>query len=165
MYVGHLATGLAARAVANSAPLVVLLAAAVALDLGDVALGLAGIAPTGHSTHTLPAMLAWSAGAGLLATLAYNRRTGLVIAALVGLHLPLDYLTSSLEAWPDGPTVGVHLYRVRWADAVLEIGLVVAAVAAYRTTLPPGARARQVTLAMTSVLAALQIAFDLWIAA
>lgn len=163
MYLGHLATGLAARRLSTPVPLVVLLIATVAVDLGDVALGIAGHASTGAYTHTLPAVLVWSAVAGVLASAAYGGRGGLVVGALVALHLPLDYVTSTLDLWPHGPQLGLALYGARWVDLAIESALLAIGVALYRTTLPPGTRASVSTAAMVVVLVALQVVFDVWI--
>jgi hypothetical protein len=122
MIVGHLGFALGARAVDPEAPLVWLVAAALAPDLLDLGLGAAGFCNTGGVyTHTLAAVGATAVVLGAAA--AWQTRSGktaLIVAALVVSHLLADYLVGEKVLWRGGPTVGLDLYRWPWVDFLVE---------------------------------------------
>jgi len=129
MIVGHLGVALAARGYWRRAPLFWLLAASVAPDAWDSVLAMAGICnPFGLYSHTGPAaaMLAATAG-GFVFLLSgggsTGRSAGLVAAALVLVHLPLDYLTGNKLYWPGGELQGLRLYERPVIDFALESSL------------------------------------------
>ena len=133
MIVGHVGIAFGARALDRRAagacaPLLWLLAASIAPDLldGVYALG-AYCNPEGAYSHAFPAValvaLVFSAAAW-----AHTRSgaTALIVGLLVLLHLPPDYLTGRKALWPDGPVVGLYLYRWGWLDFLVEIPVIVA---------------------------------------
>src|ERR1700754_1037636 len=100
MFAGHYAAALAAKAVEPRAPMWTLVAGAQLIDIGWAALVIAGIergsvdpSPPGRApvrehmpfTHSLPAVVLWSAGAAVLAKylLRLGWRPAIAIGAVV----------------------------------------------------------------------------------
>jgi hypothetical protein len=160
MYVGHLALGLAARRVDSATPIAVLTSAPVALDLGAGVLGVLGLDPAYHWTHTLPAACLWTLTVGLLAGAWRGPRAGLLVGALVATHLPLDYVTGTLPLWTGGPTLGLNLCAYPFGDYALEVAMVLVAWLSYWGTLPRDAPHRRLALLMLPMMAILQMAFS-----
>lgn len=133
MIIGHVGIAFGARALDRRdpdarAPLMALMAASFAPDMLDGVLALAGVCnPDGLYSHSLPAVAALAAGFAL-ASLAYSRRatTALLVAALVLLHLPPDYVTGVKATWPGGPIIGLYVYRWPWLDLLVETPVIVA---------------------------------------
>jgi hypothetical protein len=102
-----------------------LLPVAIAPDLLDVAYFMAGVcSPYGLYSHTVPAAVLTGAVLGGIAFLATGSRTaGLVTAAIVLVHLPLDLVTGHKIFWPGGPMVGLSLYHRPLLDFVVELPL------------------------------------------
>ena len=109
-------------------PLLWLLPLSVAPDLLDVGYALAGIcSPYGLYSHTVPAAALTAAVLGGIAFLATGSRSaGLVSAAVVLAHLPLDLVTGYKIYWPGGPLVGLHLYEHPLLDFLVEVPVVLA---------------------------------------
>ncbi len=132
MIVGHIGIAFGARAldkrqVSARAPLLWLLAASVAPDMADGMLALGKYCnPEGIFSHSLPAVaiLAMLFGAG-----AYlhtrSMATAALVALLVVMHLPPDYITGRKALWPGGPVAGLYLYRWGWADFLIEIPVII----------------------------------------
>ena len=55
-----------------------------------------------------------------------NATTALLVALLVVLHLPADYVTGHKALWLEGPVVGLNIYRWDWLDVLVEVPVVVA---------------------------------------
>jgi hypothetical protein len=104
-------------------PLLWLLPAAIAPDLLDFAYALAGVcSPYGLYSHTIPAAALTAAvlgGGAFLAT--GSRAAGLVTAAVVLAHLPLDLVTGRKIYWPGGPLLGLALYQRPLLDFLAEV--------------------------------------------
>lgn len=142
MFAGHYAAALAAKAVEPKAPMWTLVAAAQLVDIGWSALIIAGV-ERGRSdpslpgsplvleympwTHSLPAALAWSVIAGLLAKalLRLPMRVAVVIGLVVFSHWLADLLVHrpDLQLYPDGPKVGLGLWNLPVPEQAVEIGL------------------------------------------
>jgi membrane-bound metal-dependent hydrolase YbcI (DUF457 family) len=133
MIVGHFGVAFGARALdrrppGERAPLPWLLAASVAPDLLDGLYALGRYCnPEGAYSHSLPALalVAIAFGAAAWAH-TRNRTTALLVALLVVLHVPPDYLTGLKALWPHGPVVGLYLYRWPWLDFLVELPVIVA---------------------------------------
>ena len=78
-------------------------------------------------THSLPAAIAWSLAAIVLARLLLrlSMRTAIVIGAVVFSHWLLDLLVHrpDLELWPAGPKLGFGLWTMEVLEQAVEIGL------------------------------------------
>lgn len=132
MITGHIGIAFGARALDRRevdvrAPLLWLLAASVAPDGLDTLLALGKYCnPEGAFSHSLPAV-------GILATIfglgAYlhtrSAVTALMVAGLVVLHLPPDYITGRKALWPGGPVWGLYIYRWGWLDFLVELPVLV----------------------------------------
>jgi hypothetical protein len=150
MFIGHFALGFAAKPIEPRLSLGVLLAAPQLLDLVWPVLVLAGvervvIAPGNTAftplaftyypwSHSLVASLIWSLlmGAALRASGASWRASG-IAATLVASHWVLDFVSHrpDLPLWPDGPRVGLGLWRSVPATLSVEIVMYVAGVFLY----------------------------------
>ncbi len=143
MFAGHYAAAFAAKAVEPRAPLWTLIAGAQLIDIGWGALVLTGIehgrvdpALPGSAlvlehmpfTHSLPAVIAWSLGAALLARYALRLvwPAAIAIAAVVFSHWLLDLLVHrpDLELYPQGPKVGIALWDLAVVEQAVEMGLI-----------------------------------------
>ncbi len=143
MFVGHYAAALAAKAAEPRAPMWTLIAGAQLVDIGWSALVMTGIEhgrvdPTlpGSAlvlehmpfTHSLPAAIAWSLAAALLARYALRLvwPTAIAIAAVVFSHWLLDLIVHrpDLELYPQGPKLGLGLWDLEVAEQAVEIGLI-----------------------------------------
>lgn len=143
MFAGHYAAALAAKAAEPRAPLWTLVAGAQLIDIGWAALVIAGIErgsvdPTlpGSAlvlehmpyTHSLPAAIAWSLGAAVVARYALRVvwPAAIAIAAVVFSHWLLDLLVHrpDLELYPHGPKAGFALWDLPVAEQAVEIGLI-----------------------------------------
>ena len=122
MIAGHLGIAAAAHATRRDSSLLWLLGAAMAPDVVDAAFAAAGVCnPSGLYSHTLPAAALIAGVTGGVAFLATGRRaTGLLAAALVLAHVPLDYVTGYKLFWPGGEIRGLRLYERPVADFLIE---------------------------------------------
>lgn len=142
MFAGHYATALAAKAIEPRAPLWTLIAGAQLVDIAWSALVIAGIeggridpALPGSPlvlehmpwTHSLPAAIAWSLAAIILAKLLLRSpmRVAVAIGAVVFSHWLLDLLVHrpDLELYPSGPKLGLGLWNMEVPEQAVEIGL------------------------------------------
>lgn len=122
MIAGHLGIAGAAYSVRRDSSLVWLLGASIAPDVVDALFVIArSCNPYGLYSHTLPAAALIAAVAGAIAYFATDRRaTGVLCAAMVLAHLPLDYITGRKLFWPGGELLGLRLYEYPLADFALE---------------------------------------------
>jgi hypothetical protein len=132
MIVGHVGIAYGARALDRReegarAPLLWLLAASVAPDMLDGLFALGRYCnPEGVFTHSLPAVAILATIFGVAAFLHTRSVTSaLLVAALVMLHLPPDYLTGRKALWAGGPVAGLYIYRWGWLDFLAELPLVI----------------------------------------
>ena len=150
MLVGHYAAALAAKAVEPRAPFWLLMAGAQLVDIGWAGLVMAGIEKIridpslpGSSldlyympfTHSLPAALAWGIAAMLLCRLVISSswRVCSVVGAVVFSHWLLDFMVHrpDLELWFGGAKVGLGAWNFPVQEAMLEMGLIALAGAAW----------------------------------
>lgn len=128
MITGHLGVAAAVRSRWPVLSLLWLVPVAIAPDILDfvyVALGICS--PYGLYSHTVPAAALTGAVLGGIAFLATgSRAAGLVTAALVLAHLPLDLVTGHKIFWPGGPLLGLDLYRRPLLDFLIELPLALA---------------------------------------
>ena len=103
-------------------PLLALVFASVfpdAIDFANAALHICG--PNGLYSHSLLSiaiqMLVLGVAAGVWRR---SARAGLIIAAMVLLHLAADYVTGMKVMWAGSPTVGLNMYAYPIADFILE---------------------------------------------
>lgn len=113
---GHLAVGLAAKRFAAQVPVIVLMAAAYAIDLlyfVFLALGLDRFEYDPWS-HSLVMAIVWAAAAGLITRLLIkNARSGLVVGLVVFSHWVLDFIVwDNLSVYFDqSQRIGLGLYN------------------------------------------------------
>lgn len=176
MFVGHYAAALAAKAYEPKAPLWSLAAACQLVDIGWSAFIIAGVehadvdpALPGSTlilhdmpwTHSLPAALAWSVGAGLLALalLRTSLRAGAIIGATVFSHWILDFLVHrpDLQLWPGGAKVGLGWWNYPVPEQALEIGLLAVCGAMWVASRKALGRFAWPAIAFIAFLVALQI--------
>ena len=162
MYVGHIGIALGAKGLRPRTWTPALVAAAVACDVVQMALDLAGVNDkTQTYSHSVPAALVI---AGVIAALyfALTRRIhGAAFVAAVALsHLPADYIAGRKLLWPDGPEVGLLLYDHYAADFALEVAIIVLGWAAFRRTLRPRWRYSRLTWGLLATLVLGQLAFN-----
>lgn len=106
-------------------PIVALALASVAPDFVDLALAALRIcAPAGVYSHSLiPALLIATAWATVIGLWQRSAVTGAVIAAVVLLHLPADFITGLKVFWPGGPIIGLNIYSHPFVDFALEASI------------------------------------------
>jgi len=150
MFVGHYAAAMAAKAAEPKAPLWVYVAGCQLLDFGWSGLVMAGVEKMRVNpslpgsnldlyympfTHSLPAALAWSVGAALIARpiLKLTWQAASMIGAVVFSHWLLDLLVHrpDLELAPHAEKVGLALWNFPLPEMALELGLVGMAGAAW----------------------------------
>lgn len=146
MFVGHYAAALAAKAAEPKTPLWTLAAGCQLIDIGwsvfiatgvehaDIDTSLPGssfVLSDMPWTHSLPAVIVWSAAAAVLARflLRLSMRSALLIAAVVFSHWLLDLLVHrpDLELWPGGPKAGFALWDFAVPEQAVEIGILAVA--------------------------------------
>lgn len=153
MFVGHYSASLVAKRLVPQAPLWLLMLAAQLVDIFWASFLLTGvergriIAGFTRSnpldlyympfTHSLPAAVLWSLGAGLLVFSLFRSRLGSVsaravamaVALVVASHWVLDWLVHKpdLGLWGNQYKVGLGLWDYLWPALALEYGLLVAA--------------------------------------
>jgi hypothetical protein len=162
VFIGHLALGFAAKRTTPSVSLAVLFAAVQFADLlwpVLVALGVERVRIDPGNTaftpldfesypysHSLLFLLLWGALFGFVyRQTSGNRRTFLVLAALVVSHWVLDVLTHrpDMPLYPGGPKIGFGLWNSIPATLVIELALYAAGLAVYaRTTRAQGGTGR-----------------------
>ena len=166
MITGHLGVAFGARArdgreAKSAAPLLFLLVAAFAPDGVDFLLAAGKYCnPEGVISHSIPAaaLLALVLSA---AAYAYTRsgQTALMVAVLVLLHLPADWITGLKTPWPGQPAIGFFVYRHGWLDFLVEAPVTIAGWwMLRRTNFTPR---WVVSVAVLGALLAMQAAFDL----
>jgi hypothetical protein len=166
MIVGHIGIAYGVRALDkrapdSCAPLLWLLAAAVAPDVLDGVLALGKYCnPDDVLSHSLPAIAILAVLFGVGAFLhTRSATTALIVAGMVVLHLPPDFLTGRKGLWPGGPVVGLYIYRWGWLDLLVEVPVIVAGWwKLRRTRFAP--RLAVSALALVAMLC-VQLAFDL----
>lgn len=150
MFIGHYAAALAAKAAQPKAPLWAYVGASQLLDIGWSSLVLAGVekfrfdpALPGSPldlyhmpyTHSLPAALLWSAGAGLAARLLLKvpGAAAVMIGLTVFSHWVLDFLVHrpDLELWPGYGKVGLAWWNFPAPELILEFTLLALAAIAW----------------------------------
>lgn len=122
MITGHLGVAAVANATRRDSTLLWLLGASMAPDVVDALFVVArSCNPHGLYSHTVPAAALIAAVTGALAYFGTNQRaTGLLAAALVLVHVPLDYVTGYKLFWPGGELHGLRLYNLPVLDFLLE---------------------------------------------
>lgn len=123
MITGHLGVAAAARARWPVVSLLWILPVAIAPDLLDVGYAVMGLcSPYGLYSHTVPAATLTGAVLGGIAFLATgSRAAGVLTAAVVLAHLPLDLVTGHKIFWPGGPLIGLGLYDRPLLDFLVEL--------------------------------------------
>jgi hypothetical protein len=132
MMVGHFGIAYGVRAldtreVDERVPLLWLLAAAIAPDILDGIYALGKYCnPDGLLSHSIPAVaiLAVLFGAGAFLH-TRNATTALIVAGMVLLHLPPDFITGRKLLWSGGPVIGLYIYRTPWLDMLVEVPVII----------------------------------------
>ncbi len=166
MYMGHFGIALGARRWMQPLPLAWLLLVSVEPDLHAAIGSMVPALSIGVSTHTLPGFAA-AAGVVALITLIVFRswRLALGAGALLLSHFAADLLTSRMLLWRGGPSVGLHLYTIHWADFALEAATIIVGLALYSTSPDVHRPARTGLIAMGSIMLVLQAVWDFGIGA
>ncbi len=176
MFIGHYAAALAAKSAEPRAPLWTYVGACQLLDIGWSGLIMAGVEKVRFNpalpgseldlysmpyTHSLPASLAWSVAAAVLAKVALRlpRRAAALIGATVFSHWMLDLLVHrpDLELWFGGPKVGLGWWNYPLPEMALEMGLVAIAGAAWVARRKTERRTAWPAVLFIGILAAVQI--------
>lgn len=176
MFVGHYAAAMAAKAIEPKAPMWTLMAASQLVDIGWSAFIIAGVEHArvdpslpGSTlvlydmpwTHSLPAALAWSAGAALLALLLLRLPVwgGIIVGLTVFSHWVLDLVVHrpDLELWPGGERLGFALWNYPVPEQAVEIGLLAVCGAAWTASRKQLGRLAWPAVALIAFLVALQI--------
>lgn len=132
MMVGHFGIAYGVRAldkreVDERVPLLWLLAAAVAPDMVDAVYALEKYCnPDQVLSHSIPAVAILAVLFGVGAYLhTRNLTTALIVAGMVMIHLPPDWITGRKGLWAGGPVIGLYIYRWPWLDTLVEIPVIV----------------------------------------
>ncbi len=176
MFVGHYAAAMAAKAIEPKAPMWTLAAASQLVDIGWSAFIITGVEHASVDpslpgstlvldympwTHSLPAALAWSAGAALLVMVLL--RLPIWASVAVGLtvfsHWLLDLLVHrpDLALWPGGERVGLALWNYPVIEQAVEIGLIAICGAAWVASRKTLGRFAWPAIAFIGFLVVLQI--------
>ena len=150
MFVGHYAAALAAKSLEPKGPLWTYVLGCQLIDVAWGGLVVAGVERLSIDpsllgsalvlehmpyTHSLPASLAWSVGAAVLARMVLRLpwRVAALIALTVFSHWVADFLVHrpDLELWFGGQKVGLGLWNYPVAEQALEVGLLGLAAAAW----------------------------------
>lgn len=180
MFVGHYAAALAAKAYQPRTPLWAYVAGCQLLDIGWSSLVIGGVEKMridpslpGSSldlyympyTHGLPAALAWSAAATLIAkpVLKLPWAASVMIGATVFSHWIADLIVHrpDLELFPHGEKVGLGLWNLPIPEMALEMGLVAVAGAAWVALRKDEGRKAWPAVMFIGVLATVQIIVSL----
>ena len=163
MYVGHIGIALGAKGWKRSIPLSALVIAAQGPDWIDTALYpfRLGSDRAAIWSHSVPSALIAALVVGLLALAGWRSLPNAALLAATYLsHLPADYITGRKPIIPGAPLFGLALYdRPRW-DFVVEVIVIVAGWALYRTTLSRNKRNRPAAWMLLAGLIAIQAAAD-----
>ena len=166
MYMGHFSIALGGRRWLRPLPLAWLLFVSVEPDLHDAIGSMIPALSIGVFTHTLFGF-AIEAVIGALITLIAFRSLPLAlgVGALLLSHLAADLITSRLLLWRGGPTAGLHLYTIHWADFALEATVIVIGVALYSTSPDLRRPTRSSVIGMCALMLVLQAVWDFGIGA
>lgn len=132
MFAGHAALALLAKTARPRIPIAVLLPVAFAPDILESLFDLLGY----HNrvlSHSLVSVGLGATIVALIYLLATHAKPEALVLWLTYLsHWPADFITGDKPTWPGGPTIGLHLYSLPIADAVLECAIVVICWLVYR---------------------------------
>ena len=161
MYTGHAAIALALKSCDPRVPLVPLAIACYGPDWIEVALMIprarAGMA---IYTHSIPAVMIGAVTAsGLYALIARRPGARMILLAWL-LHWPADLFTGRKPLIGLRPLIGLDLYHVPAADAVLEMVVIGVACTIYWRAFARTPAQRRLVLALGAVLALLQVTMD-----
>ncbi len=176
MFVGHYAAAMAAKAIEPKAPMWTLAAASQLVDIGWSAFIITGVEHAcvdpslpGSTlvldympwTHSLPAALAWSAGAALLVMVLLHLPiwASVAVGLTVFSHWLLDLLVHrpDLALWPGGERVGLALWNYPVIEQAVEIGLIAICGAAWVASRKTLGRFAWPAIAFIGFLVVLQI--------
>ena len=164
MFTGHVGIALLAHSAERTVPVHVLVAAAFAPDVVQLALNLVqGGDPVGMRSHSIPAVFAITVALTIVYSLVTRHPRGALWVALVcAAHLPADYMTGNKPAWPGGPWIGLELYAWPLLDLLLESLLVTTGWMAWQRR-PDGRRvaSARVAWSLFGALIGAQLLFDL----
>ena len=161
MIAGHFGVAMAAQARWRRLPLLAIVIAAIFPDIIDfVTAALRICGANGLYSHSLPAIAIEAAVLGTGAIIWWRApEAGVMVVAMLVLHLAADYITGLKVLWAGGPLVGLNLYSHPIADFILEA---VVTFAGWRVLRASPARDRWWSAAMTlAALLSAQGALDL----
>lgn len=160
---GHAGLALGARGLRRDLPLVLLLLAAYAPDVVQVALDAAGLDGTTSAlwSHSIAAGAVLAVACAVLAwRVVGDRGAAGAAGGLVVLHLLADYVTGQKPTWAHGPIIGLHLYAHPARDLAVEAVVVVAGWLLVRRSSSTAPRRPIATVGALALLLAIQIAAD-----
>lgn len=178
MFVGHYAASLAAKSGEPRAPLWSYVAGAQLIDIGWGALVLGGaekvridpalpgsVLDLYHMpyTHSLPAVLLWSAAGAVLLKLALKlpNRAAAMVGLVIFSHWILDLLVHrpDLELWFGGTKVGLALWNYPVAEMAIEMGLLAVAGAIWTSARKSSGLPAWPAVSFLALLVAIQVLF------
>jgi hypothetical protein len=160
VYAGHAALALVAKRFAPRVPIAVLVPMAFAPDWVQWTIAAAGGPLNPSLSHSLVSVLIGATvAAAVYWAIARSRWDALVVWLTYVSHWPADFVTAIKALWPNGPAVGLDLYRYPAADVVVESIVVLLCWIVYRRSLASEARTKRIGWLIPVGLLALQIGF------
>jgi hypothetical protein len=161
MYAGHAAIALIIKSRRPDVPMLPLALACYGPDFIDISLMIphtrAGMGPYSHS---IPAVLIGAAAAAICFAMTAGRPGAMAIFIGWLVHWPADVLTGIKPIINLHAVVGLDLYHLPPADAILEVVLILAAGWVYAQARVRERRQMRVVVVMAAVLIVLQVSFD-----
>lgn len=165
MYVGHAAIAFGLKSRAPRVPVALLTVAAFGPDWTELVLGLFLGRQAGELySHCLIGLAIGAAAAWILCAIIIGRAGAAIVALAWLLHWPADYITAYKPLIDLHHLVGLHLYAVPIADAVVEGTLLLACCFVYARAYARTGRQRAWVAAAAIALLALQGMLDFGLA-
>lgn len=160
MYAGHAAIALLLKCRRPDVPILPLALACYGPDFVDILLiSREPKAGMGVYSHSIPAVLIGAMIAGGLFALFARRPGGMTIAFGWLVHWPADALTGLKPVFFDpSVSVGLDLYHLPFADAGMEIGVILLACWLYARTFAHDSYGRRVVIGLAAALIVAQVA-------
>lgn len=163
MYAGHVGVALGAFGIRRAVPLWILIVASQLPDWADAAVCLSLRQSSATLlTHSIPAVALLGAAVAIAFWLtSRDVRGAALVLAVVLTHALGDYVTGIKPTWPNGPMVGLQLYRQPALDFVFESAVIALGWLLYRRSFPPEKRSSRGVVAVLVALVLIQLAADI----